>query len=72
MKIAFISMSGVRVRTQELAELGVSMPGFVERGNVIASLPSLGGATLAAVTPPDVQFDYYDVADVTDQEVMTD
>ena len=72
MKIAFISMSGVRVRTQELAELGVSMPGFVERGNVIASLPSLGGATLAAVTPPDVQFDYYDVADVTDQVVMTD
>jgi radical SAM superfamily enzyme YgiQ (UPF0313 family) len=72
MKVAFISMSGVRVRTKELAELGVSMPGFVERGNVIASLPSLAGATLAAVTPADVQFDYYDVADVTDQEIMTD
>ena len=48
MKIAFISMSGVRVRTEELASLGVSMPGFVERGNGIASLPSLAGATLAA------------------------
>lgn len=72
MKIAFISMSGVRVRTQELAELGVSMPGFVERGNVIASMPSLAGATLAAVTPDDVQFDYYDVADITDQKVMTE
>lgn len=71
MKIAFISMSGVRVRTAELEELGVSMPGFVERGNVIASLPSLAGATLAAVTPPDVQFDYYDIADVTDQELLT-
>lgn len=70
MKIAFISMSGVRVRTEELASLGVSMPGFVERGNVIASLPSLAGATLAAVTPPDVQFDYYDVADVEDQDLL--
>jgi len=72
MKVAFISMSGVRVRTEELAALGVSMPGFVERGNVIASLPSLAGATLAAVTPADVQFDYFDVADIADQEVMTD
>ena len=71
MKVAFVSMSGVRVRTEELAELGVSMPGFVERGNVIASLPSLAGATLAAVTPPDVQFDYYDVDDVSDQELLS-
>jgi radical SAM superfamily enzyme YgiQ (UPF0313 family) len=71
MKVAFVSMSGVRVRTEELAKLGVSLPGFVERGNVIASLPSLAGATLAAVTPPDVQFDYYDVADVGAQEVLT-
>ena len=64
-------MSGVRVRTEELAALGVSMPGFVERGNVIASLPSLAGATLAALTPPDVQFDYYDVDDVAAMELLT-
>jgi radical SAM superfamily enzyme YgiQ (UPF0313 family) len=72
MKVAFVSMSGVRVRTEELARLGVSMPGFVDRGNVIASLPSLAGATLAAVTPSDVQFDYYDVADVGSQQVLAD
>lgn len=72
MKIAFLSMSGVRVRTEELAELGVSMPGFVERGKVIASMPSLAGATLAAVTPPDVQFDYFDVPDAESHVVMTD
>ena len=71
MKVAFVSMSGVRVRTEELAKLGVSMPGFVDRGNVIASLPSLAGATLAAVTPADVQFDYFDVADVGAQELLT-
>lgn len=71
MKIAFLSMSGVRVRTEELARLGVSMPGFVERGKVIASMPSLAGATLAAVTPPDVRFDYFDVPDAGEHVVMT-
>jgi radical SAM superfamily enzyme YgiQ (UPF0313 family) len=70
MKVAFVSMSGVRVRTEELATLGVSLPGFVDRGNVIASLPSLAGVTLAAVTPPDVEFHYFDVADVTKQGVL--
>jgi radical SAM superfamily enzyme YgiQ (UPF0313 family) len=72
MKVAFVSMSGVRVRTEELANLGVSLPGFVDRGHVIASLPSLAGATLAAVTPTDVQFDYYDVADINVQQVLSD
>lgn len=71
MKVAFVSMSGVRVRTEELAKLGVSMPGFVARGKVIASLPSLAGATLAAVTPPGVEFDYYDVADIEAQDLLT-
>jgi radical SAM superfamily enzyme YgiQ (UPF0313 family) len=70
--VAFISMSGVRVRTKELAELGVSLPGFVERGKVIASLPSLAGLTLAAVTPPDVHFEYLEVDDVTSHELGTD
>jgi len=70
MKIAFISMSGVRVRTEELAQLGVTLPGFVDRGSVIASLPSLAGVTLAALTPADARFDYYDVADVTGAPVL--
>jgi radical SAM superfamily enzyme YgiQ (UPF0313 family) len=64
MKVAFASMSGVRVINPTLRELGVSLPGFVERGNVIASLPSLAGITLAAMTPPHIQFDYYDVPEV--------
>ena len=70
MKVAFISMSGVRVRTEELAQLGVTLPGFVDRGSVIASLPSLAGVTLAALTPADARFDYYDVADVTGAPVL--
>ena len=40
MRIGLIAMSGVRVRTKELAELGVTLPQFVNRGVVIASLPS--------------------------------
>ena len=52
MRIGLIAMSGVRVRTRELAELGVTLPGFVNRGRVIASLPSLGLLTVAALTPP--------------------
>ena len=58
MRIGLIAMSGVRVRTEELAELGVTLPGFVNRGKVIASLPSLGLLTVAALTPPDVEIEY--------------
>lgn len=58
MRIGLIAMSGVRVRTQELAELGVTLPQFVSRGKVIASLPSLGLLTVAALTPPDIDVEY--------------
>ncbi len=58
MRIGLIAMSGVRVRSEELAEMGVTLPGFVNRGKVIASLPSLGLLTVAALTPPDVEVVY--------------
>lgn len=51
MKIGFIAMSGVRCRNEELLALGLTLPGFVERSKVIASLPSLGLLTLAGLTP---------------------
>src|SRR5690606_10066159 len=50
-KVVLISMSGVRVYNKRLLELGLTLPGFVERSEVIASLPSLGLLTLAAHTP---------------------
>ena len=56
-------MSGVRVRTRELAELGITLPQFVNRGKVIASLPSLGLLTVAALTPDDVEVAYREIAD---------
>ena len=69
MKIALIAMSGVRVRSRELQDLGVSLPGFVERGKVIASLPSLGLLTIAGATPDDVELAYYEDGDVTPGEL---
>lgn len=61
MRIGLIAMSGVRVRTKELAELGVTLPQFVNRGAVVASLPSLGLLTVAALTPDDVEVVYREV-----------
>ena len=64
MKIGFIAMSGVRVHSPELVELGLNLPGFVERSEVIASLPSLGLLTLAGMTPRHIDVDYVEVADL--------
>ncbi len=66
MRIGLIAMSGVRVKTEELAKLGVTLPGFVSRGKVIASLPSLGLLTVAALTPPDIEICYREIAEVND------
>jgi radical SAM superfamily enzyme YgiQ (UPF0313 family) len=64
MKIGFIAMSGVRVHSDELLRLGLNLPGFVERSKVIASLPSLGLLTLAGLTPPDIEVEYIEVAEL--------
>jgi len=61
MRIALIAMSGVRVRTRKLAELGVTLPGFVRRGKVIASLPSLGLLTVAGLTPSKHELTYHEI-----------
>ncbi len=61
MRIGLIAMSGVRLHNKELIELGVTLPQFVSRGKVIASLPSLGLLTVAALTPPDVEVSYIEV-----------
>jgi radical SAM superfamily enzyme YgiQ (UPF0313 family) len=65
MKLGLIAMSGVRVRTPELAALGVTLPQFVNRGKVIASLPSLGLLTVAALTPPDIEVAYREFPEVS-------
>ncbi len=54
-------MSGVRIVDPELRALGLSLPGFIERGETIASLPSLGLLTVAAQTPPTWELTYREV-----------
>ncbi len=58
MKIGLIAMSGIRVCDAELLELGLTLPGFVDRSNIIASLPSLGLLTLAGMTPKEHKIQY--------------
>lgn len=62
MHIALIAMSGIRAHNPELTELGMTLPGFVERGKAIASLPSLSLLTLAALTPERHTISYHEIA----------
>jgi radical SAM superfamily enzyme YgiQ (UPF0313 family) len=64
MKLGLIAMSGVRAHNKALTEHGLTLPGFVERSKVIASLPSLGLLTLAGMTPAAVEVDYVEVPDL--------
>ena len=57
-------MSGVRVKDKELLELGMTLPGFVERSEVVASLPSLSLLTLAAFTPEHWEIVYKECDDI--------
>jgi radical SAM superfamily enzyme YgiQ (UPF0313 family) len=68
MRIGLIAMSGVRVRNEELARLGLTLPQFVSRGKVIASLPSLGLLTVAGLTPPEHEVAYREIADLRAHE----
>ena len=51
MRIGLIAVSGVRIYNERLRKHGITLPGFVERAKVIASMPSLGLLTLAGATP---------------------
>lgn len=66
-KLGLIAMSGVRAHNPELTALGLTLPGFVERSKVIASLPSLGLLTLAGMTPAEVDLRYLEVPDIEQQ-----
>jgi radical SAM superfamily enzyme YgiQ (UPF0313 family) len=64
MHIAFVAISGVRASNTALMEVGLTLPGFVERSQVIASLPSLALLTLAGMTPDTFDVSYHEVPDI--------
>lgn len=63
-RIGFIAMSGVRAQNAELVAAGLTLPGFIERSQVIASLPSLSLLTLAGLTPDGFDLEYHEIADL--------
>ncbi len=63
MKIGLVAMSGIRAHDPKLIELGMSLPGVIERERVVSSLPSLGLLYVAAVTPADHDLQYFEVSD---------
>lgn len=69
--IGFIAMSGVRAHNEELTQLGLTLPGFVERNKTIASLPSLGLLTLAGLTPTDrFNIEYREIDDLRKEDAL--
>ncbi len=72
MKIGLIAMSGVRAVDPELVRMGMTLPGFLERGRTIASLPSLGLLTLGGMTPPQHECEYLEVKDLRELDTLPD
>src|SRR3990172_5571460 len=64
MKIGLIAIAGVKLQTRTFLELGITLPQFVNRGRVVAQLPSLALLTLAGATPEGVEREYIEVDDV--------
>ena len=65
MKIGMLAMSGLRAHDPDLLKLGLTLPGVVERGRVITSMPCLGLLWLAAVTPAEHEVHYFEAEDVS-------
>ncbi len=70
MKLALISMNGIRANDKELLRLGLNLPGFVERSRAIASLPSLGLLTLGALTPAEHEQTYIEIPDINEMKEL--
>src|SRR5690349_7006277 len=72
MKIGLIAMSGVRAHNPELTKLGLTLPGFVDRNRIIASMPSLSLLTLAGMTPGRFEIEYREITDVDPEVTLSE
>ncbi len=72
MKVGLVALSGVRAQNPDLTRLGLTLPGFVERGKVVASLPSLSLLTLAGLTPARFTLDYREVSAPHERAALPD
>lgn len=67
--VAFVPLTGFRVREDALRELGMTLPGLADRGAAIARLPALGVLTLAGMMPPGWTCSHHDTHAVGDELV---
>ncbi|MFC1866180.1 radical SAM protein [Chloroflexota bacterium] len=72
MKIGLLALSGIVVRTESIAKMGVTLPGFVNRGKIIASLPSLALLIIAAMTPEDIDLEYVEIPNIDKHRINPD
>jgi radical SAM superfamily enzyme YgiQ (UPF0313 family) len=62
--IGLFALSGIRACDPDLLALGMTLPGVLERGRVIARLPSLGLLTLGGMAGPGNTCTYFEVENV--------
>lgn len=72
MRIGLIAFSGIRAHSQELMDVGLTLPGVVERSRIIATMPSLSLLTLAALTPPEFEIEYREIHDLRREGPLPD
>lgn len=65
--VSFVPFTGLRVREERLLELGMSLPGLIDRGAAIAELPALGLLTLAGMLPDDWTCSYHPASQATEE-----
>jgi radical SAM superfamily enzyme YgiQ (UPF0313 family) len=70
MRIGLFALSGIRACDPELLAIGMTLPGVIDRGRVIARLPSLGLLTLAGMTGPRHSCTYFEVENVADMDPL--
>ncbi|MDA7979518.1 MAG: B12-binding domain-containing radical SAM protein [Pirellulales bacterium] len=61
--VAFVPLTGLRVGTDEVRELGMTLPGLKTRVGALTELPALGLLTLAGMTPETWTSSYHPAAD---------
>src|SRR5262245_31485781 len=58
--VAFVPLTGFRVREAEMLALGMELPGLRQRADAIGRLPALGLLTLAGLTPAHWTCSYHE------------
>jgi radical SAM superfamily enzyme YgiQ (UPF0313 family) len=65
--VAFVPLTGFRVREEEMLALGMSLPGLRGRASAVARLPALGLLTLAGLAGPPWSCSYHDSPAVSEE-----